>query len=299
MATLGIDLGGTKIAAGILAGEELLSEVVVPTPRGARAVVAAMAQAGAEAVRASGLSVSQIGVGVPGLIDYRRGVVLISPNIAGLEGFGLAQALREAFALPVTLENDANVAALAEHYLGAARGASSSLYLTVSTGVGGGVIVGGQVLRGHNAQGGEIGHITVLPGGPACGCGLEGCLEALASGRAIEREAAYAYKTPLSTPEVFTRWREGEQVASRIVAASARYVGIALASLQKVTDPEIVVLGGGVALNGGQSYREQIQASYQHYLTGWIPAEIRTALLHHGAGVIGAALAAELAQRTN
>lgn len=299
MATLGIDLGGTKIAAGILAGRELLSEVVVPTPRGAREVVAAMAAAGAEAVRASGQSVSQIGVGVPGLIDYQSGVVLISPNIAGLAGFNLTQGLQEAFALPVTLENDANVAALAEHYSGAAQGAASSLYLTVSTGVGGGIVVNGQVLRGHNAQGGELGHITVLPGGPACGCGLEGCLEALASGRAIEREAAYVYKTPLTAAEVFARWQEGEATATRIVTSSARYVGIALASLQKVTDPEVIVLGGGVALNGGPAYREQIQTSYQHYLSGWVPAEIRTALLHHGAGVIGAALAAELAQRTN
>lgn len=299
MATLGIDLGGTKIAAGILAGRELLSEVVVPTPRGAREVVAAMAAAGAEAVRASGQSVSQIGVGVPGLIDYQSGVVLISPNIAGLAGFNLAQGLQEAFALPVVLENDANVAALAEHYSGAAQGAVSSLYLTVSTGVGGGIVVDGQVLRGHKAQGGELGHITVLPGGPACGCGLEGCLEALASGRAIEREAAYVYKSPLTAAEVFARWQEGEATATRIVTSSARYVGIALASLQKVTDPEVIVLGGGVALNGGPAYREQIQASYQHYLSGWVPAEIRTALLHQGAGVIGAALAAELAQRTN
>ncbi|MCH1927120.1 ROK family protein, partial [Shewanella sp. C31] len=204
MVAVGLDLGGTKIAAGVFDGARLLAKVVLPTPKeGGEAVVRALARAVAEVEGQAEVRAEAIGLGTPGPLDFKEGVIRFTPNIPGLLDFPIRRLLEEATGRPVHLENDANAAALAEHHLGAARGEASSLFLTVSTGIGGGVVLGGRVLRGERGQGGELGHITLLPGGPVCGCGLEGCLEALAAGRALEREAAYAFHRPVDTKELF------------------------------------------------------------------------------------------------
>ncbi len=290
-ATLGLDLGGTKIAAGVLLGEELVSFVERPTPRGGAAVVGALAEAAREAL--GGRSVVAAGVGTPGPLDFDRGVVRFAPNLPGLKNFPLRARLEAALGLPVVLENDANAAALAEHHLGAARGARHSLFVTVSTGIGGGVIVDGRVHRGAFGQGGEVGHLTVLPGGPLCGCGNRGCLEAVASGRALERDAAYAYGRPVPVPELFAR---NDAKARALIEGAAGHLGLALASLQRVFDPEVIVLGGGVALGGGAAFLRRIEAAYRGHLRGWRLAPLRLARLGREAGVIGAALAARTAR---
>ncbi|WP_018111206.1 glucokinase [Thermus igniterrae] len=298
MTVVGLDLGGTKIAAGVFDGERLLSKVVLPTPKeGGMAVVAALAEATREAERAAGVAGVAIGLGTPGPLDYREGVIRFTPNIRGLEAFPIRRLLEEATGRPVHLENDANAAALAEHHLGAARGEASSLFLTVSTGIGGGVVLGGRVLRGERGQGGELGHLTLLPGGPACGCGLEGCLEALAAGRALEREASYAFNRPLSPQELFQLFRAGEAKAERILLQAARYVGLGLASLVKAFDPGVVVVGGGLALNAPEAYWQALEESYRRYLAGWEAPPLRKALLGGEAGLLGAALTAYLEVR--
>ncbi len=289
-ATLGLDLGGTKIAAGLLEGDELVAFVERPTPRGGAAVVRALAAAAREA--AAGRPVTAVGLGTPGPLDFDRGMVRFAPNLPGLRNFPLRARLEAALGLPVVIENDANAAALAEHHLGAARGARHSLFVTVSTGIGGGVIIGGRVHRGAFGQGGEIGHLTVLPGGPLCGCGNRGCLEAVASGRALERDAAYAYGRPVPVPELFAR---KDATARALLDGAAGHLGQALASLQKVFDPEVIVLGGGVALGGGEAFLRRIEAAYRAHLRGWRRAPLRLARLGREAGVIGAALAARLA----
>lgn len=155
MKVVGLDLGGTKIAAGVFDGKRLLSKVVVPTPKeGGERVAEALAEAAERAERRRG-SGEAIGLGTPGPLDFRRGVIRFAPNIPGVQDFPIRRILEEATGRPVFLENDANAAALAEHHLGAAQGEESSLYLTVSTGIGGGVVLGGRVLRGSEGRAGS------------------------------------------------------------------------------------------------------------------------------------------------
>ena len=288
MRTLGLDLGGTKIAAGVLEDGRLLNFRERPTPReGGEAVARALAELAREVT--AGLEVAAAGVGTPGPLDFERGVVRFAPNVPGMVDFPLRARLEELLGLPVAVENDANAAALAEHHLGAAKGAASSLYVTVSTGIGGGVVLGGRVLHGAFGQGGEVGHIVVDPAGPPCGCGDRGCLEAVASGRALERDAAYVFGRPVPVPELFSL---PDPRARALTTASARWLGIALASLQRVLDPEVVVIGGGVALGGGRRYLSAARRAYRERMGSWRAAPLRLARLGRRAGVVGAALAA-------
>ncbi|WP_117237671.1 glucokinase [Thermus sediminis] len=298
MTVVGLDLGGTKIAAGAFDGKRLLSQVVLPTPKeGGMAVVAALAEAARRAEEEAEVRAVALGLGSPGPLDFREGKIRFTPNIPNMEDFPIRRLLEEATARPVFLENDANAAALAEHHLGAGKGERSSLFLTVSTGIGGGVVLEGRVLRGERGQGGELGHLTLLPGGPACGCGLEGCLEALAAGRALEREAGYAYRRPVDVRELFRLFGEGDPRAERILLQGARYVGMGLASLVKAFDPGVVVLGGGVALNAPEGYWEALLEAYRRYLRGWEVPPLKKALLGAEAGLLGAALTAYLEVR--
>jgi len=293
MGVAGIDLGGTNIRAGVLADGRLVSHITVPTPRtGGEDLLRAMADITIAAVRESGAAVSAVGLGVPSLIDYQRGVAKLTPNVVGLDGFPIRDRLRDAVGMPVYLENDANAAALAEHRLGAAQGASSSYYLTISTGIGGGFVIGDRVWHGAHAQAAEAGHVTVLPGGPVCGCGARGCLEALASGRALEREAALAYARPIEMPYLLELWRGRDPIAVRLIAQAAGYVGIALGNLAKILDPEVMVIGGGIALSGGEAYRRMLAEAYGQQLMGWVVPPLRVAALGSESGIVGAALAA-------
>lgn len=295
MSVVGIDLGGTKIMAGVFSDGVIKAKVTVPTPEeGGQAVIEAMAQAAKAAIEAGGVAVQAIGLGTPGPLDFKRGRIKFAPNIANFTDFPIVELLEQATGYKIYMENDANAAALAEHKLGAAQGAESTLYMTVSTGVGGGFVWGNKVLRGANGQGGEIGHITMLPGGPLCGCGLDGCLEALATGPAMERMALASFKREMSTRELFALFQQGDPRASRIVLQAASWVGIALASLVKCYDPEVIVLGGGVALNAGPGYLEEVQRSYQRYMENWITPPLHLAKLGGEAGLLGAALTAAI-----
>ncbi len=295
MSVVGIDLGGTKIMAGVFSEGVIKAKVTVPTPEeGGQAVIEAMAQAAKAAIEAAGVAVQAIGLGTPGPLDFKRGRIKFAPNIANFTDFPIVERLEQATGLRVYMENDANAAALAEHKLGAAQGAESTLYMTVSTGVGGGFVWGNKVLRGVNGQGGEIGHITMQPGGPLCGCGLDGCLEALATGPAMERMALASFKREMGTRELFALFQQGDPRASRIVLQAASWVGIALASLVKCYDPEVIVLGGGVALNAGPAYLEEVQRSYRRYMENWITPPLHLAKLGSEAGLLGAALTAAI-----
>ena len=286
-ATLGLDLGGTKIAAGVLKGGRLVAFFERPTPKeGREAVIAALLSAARELV--SRHPVAAVGVGTPGPVDFERGVVRFAPNLPEFREVPLKEILERELSLPAAVENDANAAALAEHHLGAARGAKSSLFLTVSTGIGAGVVVEGRVLHGSYGQGGEVGHMMVDPEGPLCACGARGCLEAVASGRALERDAQYLFGRPVSARELFSL---KDPLAEALVEKSALWVGRALASLQRVLDPEVIVLGGGVAL-GGRGYLARVRRAYREALGPWQGARIRRARLGRRAGVLGAALAA-------
>lgn len=293
MQTLGIDLGGTKILAAVVEDGQVRARERVATPQtGFEDVANAMASA-ARALLERGFEVSAVGVGSPGPLDPERGRVRFAPNIAGMVDAPIVDALEHRLGLPVTLENDANAAGYAEHLYGAAHDLDSSVYVTISTGIGGGLFLGDRVIRGANGLAGEIGHMTLLPGGPMGGDGHGGSLEAIAAGRSIARDASYAYGVEMDTPEVFARARAGEAKALGIVDNAATFTGIGLANLVKIFDPQGFVIGGGMS-EVGSFYVDRIRAAVLRYLVGYPEPKFRLARLGTDAGVIGAAAVAAM-----
>ncbi|THF85302.1 ROK family protein [Deinococcus sp. KSM4-11] len=293
MSIIGLDLGGTKLAAGVLDGQRIAGRVQYATPAESGGVVPCLAQAARDAAQAAGTAVGAVGLGVPGPVNYAAGEVRFAGNIRGWIDYPVRRLLSEALDCPVYLENDANAATLAEHRSGAGQGADSTLYVTVSTGIGGGFVQGDRVLRGHFGQGAEIGHVTVLAGGPMCACGLDGCLEAVASGSALASLARGAFGQPMSNAALFDLARQGDERAARILTQGAEWLGIGLASLVRCYDPEVIVIGGGVYLNAPPLYHDAVQRAFERY-TSWHAPEIRTARLGGDAGLLGAAYTAQL-----
>ena len=289
--SIGIDVGGTKIACGVLRGDQLLSRHVQPTPEtGWEAVLDAIASQ-VQALQEGHPEARLVGVGVPGPLNAERTRVKFAPNIYGFQDVPMVDGLRERLHQRIILENDAKAAALAEAHLGAARGTESSVYVTVSTGIGAGLVLNGKIWRGRHGIAGELGHVTVMPGGPVSGAGLDGALEAVASGTAIARDASYALNREVSTAEAFQLAEQGHPAARRVVEQAMKHIGVALADLQKVIDPEVFVIGGGVASVGDYFFRG-VQQAANEYSQGFAPVSIRRAQLGTDAGVIGAALAA-------
>lgn len=268
----GIDLGGTKILV-LIAGRDgaVLGAAREPTlaPEGPESVItriigcvrAAAAEANVEVA-----SIRAAGVSAPGPIDVAGGIITDPPNLPGWHNVPLARILRERLAIPVVLENDANCQGVAEHQFGAGRGFSDMIFVTISTGIGGGIIIDNKLIRGASGAAGEVGHIGVSIDGPSCGAGHPGCLEAFASGTAIAararemiaagglpRTARLAeHNPPVSAKTVFLAGQEGEAEAAAIIHSAGHYLGIGLASLINVFNPQAIVIGGGLANMGDE-----------------------------------------------
>ncbi len=288
MITIGLDLGGTKIASAAVEGGEVLSRSRRATPQsGAEDVFEALAEAARELLEVHP-EAAAVGVGCPGPLDFERGRVRFAPNIAGMEDAPLVDALRERLDVAVVLENDANAAGYAEHRYGAARDLTTSVYVTLSTGIGAGIFVGEQVLRGANGLAGEIGHMKLLPGGPVGGDGHTGSWEALAAGRSMARDASYVFSRAVSTSELFLLAKGGDRRALAIVDNAARFTGYGLANIVKVIDPAGFVLGGGVT-SVGEFYIGRVRQALAAATEGYPQPEVRLARLGEDAGVIGAA----------
>jgi glucokinase len=292
---LGIDLGGTKIAVAAVRDGIIIEKKIVSTPKeGWASVCAQMIETGLEVIAAvretTGGEVSGIGVGTPGPIDFATGVVKFAPNIPGFENAPIVATLSKGFGRKIEIENDANAAGLAEHVYGAAQAASSSIFITVSSGVGGGIIIHDRVWRGAHGVAGEVGHIVSLPGGPIAGSGVSGALEAFSSGTAIAKDCTYAYSRPVTTREAFELAQAGDARAVKIIDQAARYLGSAIADFQKVIDPEVFVLGGGVS-EVGDFFLDKVRAVAEDGARGFAIPVIYAAKLGTDAGVIGAALA--------
>ncbi len=246
---VGIDLGGSAIKAGaVTPGGEILERRSSATgvELGAEAVLDRIAKLAQE------LGVSgTLGVGTPGLIDRDRKQILESPNLAPLRGVALADELARRLNLDssaIAIENDANAAALGEHWLGAARGEKDALIVTLGTGIGGGLILAGELYRGATGMAGEIGHIVVDPGGPRCGCGSRGCLETLASARAAERRAAH-FDLPPEKPgnlvALAKHARERDGAERELLFDIGLDLGRGLAAAVTLLDLRFFVIGGG------------------------------------------------------
>lgn len=288
---IGLDLGGSKIAGAIVAGGKILEKRIVPTPQtGASAVMAAMLELGHELMKFAP-NVKAIGVGSPGSVDAAGGVVRIAVNIPGFENIPLGQVLSAGFAKPVALENDAKAAALAEHLYGAARFADSSVFLTISTGIGGAIIQNNRIWRGFHGIAGEIGHIKIPHRGTLAGSSLLGALERVASGTAIANQASLVLGHSMSAKDVFALARDGHSSATSIIDQAAACIAQVLCDLQLIVDPEVFVLGGGVS-EAGRFFLDRIQTAADRNALEFAPVNIRQTELGTDAGVIGAACVA-------
>ncbi|TYL46140.1 ROK family glucokinase [Nocardioides sp. BGMRC 2183] len=303
----GIDIGGTKIAGALVAADgTILVEDRVESPATEPSAIEA-AVAALVTRLADGQSVAGVGVGAAGYVDAARRTVRFAPNIAWRDE-PLAADLSRLTGLPVIVENDANAAAWGEFRYGAGRDVDDQLMVTVGTGVGGGVIIDGRLLRGAFGSAAEIGHVGVVPDGEQCGCGNRGCLEQYGSGTALVRAARGAARGDAiraralldragGDPDAITGQmitaaaHEGDRFAVEQFERLGYWLGYGIASIGAVLDPAVVVIGGGVSEAGGLLL-DPLRDSYQKALSGrgYRPeAEIRPAELGNGAGVIGAA----------
>jgi glucokinase len=253
-------------------------------------------------------SVKAIGMASPGPLDPQTGVVLATPNIPEWIDFPLTEKLTDHFGVPAYLDNDANLAALGEWKFGAGRGHHDLLYLTISTGIGGGVIINDRLLHGYHGLAAELGHVTVLAGGPVCSCGFKGHLEALAAGPAIVRyvreqleagiKSALRSDGNLNAYEVAQAARNGDALAKSAYARAGEYLGIGVASFLHTFDPSIVIFGGGVSQSGPLLFDPfeislQRQVFNPRYLENMV---ITTAALGDDAGLLGALALAQMGQ---
>lgn len=305
--TVGVDVGGTKIAAGVVdeAGKLLTSTRRETPATNTTMVLASIADAVRE-LRGEH-EISAVGIGAAGFVDATRSTVLFAPNLAWRDE-NLRAELTGQLGIPVVVENDANAAAWAESRFGAGRDHDDVAVVTIGTGVGGGLVHGGRLLRGGYGVAAEIGHITMVPYGRRCGCGLQGCWEQYGSGRALVTEAreiarhspafasgllAAAGGDPESiTGEMVTdAAQNGDVGALHCFDEIGRWIGLGLAQLAAVLDPSLFVIGGGVSA-AGEVLRERVEATFRGHLTGRghrPVAEVRLAEMGWEAGMVGAA----------
>lgn len=307
---IGVDLGGTKILTALVDERgEVIARVRVATPTtGPDGVVDAIVASVAELSRKSGISPRSalgVGVGAPGPLDPDTGIVFEPPNLPGWRDVPLAAIMAERLGVPAFLENDANAAAMGERWVGAGRGVDDLVYLTVSTGIGGGLILAGRLYRGVSGTAGEVGHMAIARDGPRCGCGRIGCLEAMASGTAIAREARLAVErgspTVLSqvAPEAITSEDVahaalgGDPLAREIFAGAAAALGTGITNLVNLLNPALVIVGGGVTRAGELLFapvRRIVQE--EAFERPWAAVQVVPAALGDDVGVIGAAAVA-------
>jgi glucokinase len=312
---LGIDIGGTNLVVGSVAedGSALLATASEPThaEAGASDVVdrlVGLAQRAIAETRqvAPGAEILGVGVGAPGPLDTKRGIVLLTPNL-GWVNMPLRQLIHDRLGLPASLDNDANCAVLGEWWVGAARGARHAIGITIGTGIGGGLILDGQLYHGASDVAGEIGHTTIDTEGRRCKCGNYGCLEAYASGpniaiRAIEAIEAGAESrlptyvggdlTKITAQTVYLAAQEGDELALEVVNDTAKFLGVGIGNLLNVFNPEVVVVCGGVTLAGDHLFVPlRREAARRAFKPAVMACRIVPGELAGTAGVYGAAKA--------
>jgi glucokinase len=315
--SIGVDIGGTKVAAGAVDEDgRIVARVLRTTPSHESAAVADAivwsVQALTAEVVAEGWTVSAVGIGAAGFIDVSRSRVLFAANVVWRDE-PLRDVLSARLNMPVVVENDANAAAWAEARFGAGRGVDDLVVVTVGTGIGGGIVLGGRLYRGGFGIAAEMGHMRVVPDGHRCGCGNRGCWEQYASGRALVREAreiavaspeqaeqllALGGGTPegITGPMVTKAACSGDPAAMECFRVVGAWLGQGLADLAAVLDPSVCVVGGGVS-EAGDLLVDPARAAFANALTGRghrPQAEIVLAQLGNDAGIVGAA---DLARR--
>lgn len=301
-----IDLGGTRFRIALIDRKGvILDRVSEPTPAsaGRQAVIDRLiAETQTLLQRAGNRPIVGLGIGIPGPVDPWTGVVSQTPNLVGWYDVPVKAILEAELGLSVQVGNDANLAAIGEHTFGAGQGFEDLIYLTVSTGVGGGIITGGRILLGSAGLAAEPGHMTVVPEGPRCGCGNRGCLETLASGTAIGRlaqerlaagEASILAALPpaaIDAVAVVAAAERGDPLAADVMNVAMGYLGIGIANLIHLFNPRAIVIGGGVSRSGDLLFEPVRRIVHDRcmpdYLTGLV---ITVARLGDDAGLLGSA----------
>lgn len=311
---VGIDLGGTKVLAGVVGPDNAIlgrAKRSTPAAEGGEAILKAIVEAVDEALAASRLTrndVAAAGVGSPGPLDTETGTILFSANM-NVTNFALGPMLSSILSRPVLVQNDVRVGGYGEFRLGAGRGFKNLIAVFVGTGIGGCLVLDGQVLTGATGNAGEIGHIVIKAGGPRCGCGERGCLEALASRTAITRRISKAVKKGqqtfladkvsrktgrLKSGDLAEALATGDIVATREVRRAAHYLGLGLGGLINVIGPELIIVGGGVTEALGEPYVDLVRAAAREQCLADPSGKVRIerAALGDNAGILGAALLA-------
>jgi glucokinase len=309
---LAIDIGGTKILAAVVSSEgDIISQEYCLTlaDEGVEAVINRLLTTANNTLDKANIDISRLeglGIAMAGALNTKRGIVTASPNLPGWHNVPLKDILTEKLGIDTYLINDANAAAVAEYLFGAGRGASNMIYITVSTGIGGGIIIKGKLYSGVNGCAGEIGHMTIDANGPKCKCGNRGCLEVLASGTAVAREAITRVRRgersqlgelvggkleDIDARIVGIAANKGDPLACEIIAKAGSYLGVGMVNLVNIFNPERIIVGGGMSHLGDmlleparQVVRERaFQLSAQ--TVNIVPSQ-----LGDNAGVIGAAM---------
>ncbi len=306
MKTIGIDLGGTKMSAGLVEKSgTILEKVTVARPSDDVGMAEGPLELASKLMQSD---VTGIGLGAAGLVSWPEGRLVWGPNVAG-RSIPFKALLEDRFGLPAVVDNDANFAALAESRIGAARNRHTVLLVTLGTGIGGGIVIGGEIYRGASFAG-EVGHMVVDVGGPRCTCGQRGCWETFASGRRLDQiardiaatnpaglTARLAGEGPASGTHLTEAAIQGDAQAEQSLAEMGAWLGIGLASLIALLDPHVIVVGGGVSRAGDillEPTRRSMRAAVEgSTLRG--PTSLVSAALGEDAGLVGAGLvAAEL-----
>ncbi len=247
--TIGLDIGGTKIQSGLVTANGRIVaryRAATPTKGGAKALMTEIEKALVEVWTPR---VKSIGIGIAGLVDAKKGVFLGGPNLPpSFRNIPLAARLKRRYKVPVRVDNDARCFTLGEARFGAAKGQKNVIGLTIGTGIGGGLVMNGQIIRGRDNSAGEVGHLTLDLCSPCvCGCGQSGHLEALASGTAIAGYYRQLTGRRIPAREVEERSRRGEKAAAKAVETAGAWLGLGIANLALVLDPDMIVIGGGAS----------------------------------------------------
>lgn len=308
---LGIDLGGTKILTAVVnpRGEVLSSdERMTPATKDRETIIRSIVDSAHCVLRQSNAGISgiaAIGIGAAGISNPEAGVLFSSPHLPTLRNVLLRDILQERLGKRTFLTNDANAAALGEFYFGAARGVRNFIYITISTGIGGGVVINGRIYTGAIGVAGEVGHMTVDDNGPVCSCGNRGCWEVLASGTALAREARKRIEKGARTsileyaegdvekvtPQaIHSAAQQGDRLAKQLIAGTGYYLGVGLANLINIFNPELIVIGGGLSNIGDMLLKQAFKvAGERAFKEAYQSVRFASAELGRNSGVLGAA----------
>ena len=309
---LAVDIGGTKIMTAIISDNgRILAKDTCPTlaGEGVQAVIERLFIASDSLLNQHNMKSSQlggIGIAAAGAIDSGRGLITLSPNLPGWRDVPLGEIVRERYRVDAFLVNDASAAALGEHRFGAGRGVSNLILLTLGTGIGGGIIINGEIYLGACGSAAEIGHMVIDVNGPECGCGNRGCLEALASGTAVARDAIRRLSQgerssltemvgdkieSITAEQIGIAAQDGDELALDVLSQAANYLGMGMVNLVNIFNPEMIILGGGMAELGGLFIDPARRVVAEKAFPISVQAvRIVTAQLGNEAGVYGAAV---------